>query len=169
VAHYIGVLSAKILDGYGIPGTTPTFLDITDTETVAQLATLASDFVDALDPLTQGAITEVTLTLRLPGSGAAPDSGEGDIEKGALFNFANAITPYVLGVLVPDLDPAILTALGLIDLSNTDVQAFLSFLTTTHGAAVFVNKGLEALTGLADALITFRKHRKPLTRKTKEV
>jgi hypothetical protein len=57
----------------------------------------------------------------------------------------------------------------LVDLTNTNVTDFITFLTTAHTVITVVTKGVRALSALKDALISFRKHRKPLSRKTKEV
>ena len=169
MANYVGVMSAKILDRYGIPGTSPITIKVADTETVAQLATTAADFVTVVQDVTDGVVADCVVTLTFPGSGEALDSGTGDIEKGGLFNFTNAETPYLWGILIPDLAASVLSSGGLIDLANTSITALIDYVTTSHGGVTVVNKGLEALTALADALITFRKHRKPLSRKTKEI
>lgn len=169
MANYLGTLSVEIVDAYGIPGQVLVNVQIPDSATVAQIATDAAAFVTDTNPLTQGIETKATLRLEFPGSGESLVDALGDIEKGALFNFDNATDIYATGVLVPDLDPGILTGTGLVDLTNSDVTTWITWLTTAHTAITVVTKGVRALTALRDALITFRKHRKPLSRKTKEI
>lgn len=161
-----GGVSVEVTDTYGITATT--FYNITadDTKTIAQLITDIASLGTAQQNLSQGATTRVRVQLEAPGFGGTP---AGDIEKGALFNFSNATDIYATGFLVPDVNPAILDSNGLVDLSNTDVSGFITFLTTAHTVITVVTKGVRALTALKDALIAFRKHRKPLSRKTKEV
>lgn len=164
-----GFMSAHIVDQYGIAGETGVVITIPDTATIAQLRTDVTSFVTDTQNLTQGAITDATVKLEFAGSGVAPSTATGDIEKGGLFNLNNATDSYATGVLVPDLNPSVLTGAGLIDLSNASITTWLAYLTTAHTAITVVTKGIRALTALRDALITFRKHRKPLTRKTKEL
>lgn len=161
-----GGVSIEVVDTYGISATTYYSIIADDTKTIAQLMTDVASLGTAQQNLSQGATTRVRVNLEAPGFGGTP---AGDIEKGALFNFSNASDAYATGYLVPDVNPAVLDANGLVDLTNTDVTAFIAFLTTAHTVITIVTKGVRALTSLKDALIAFRKHRKPLSRRTKEV
>jgi hypothetical protein len=167
MANYEGVMSAHVTDAYGIEGTAPAFITMPDTATLAEIAADVASYIEAIDDMSQGWITKGTLTITLPGGTVI--TPQGDIEKGALFNFGNATDSYAQGQLVPDVNPAILNAQGLVNLANTDVTDFVTFMTTAHTAITVVTKGVRALSSLLDALITFRKHRKPLSRKTKEI
>jgi hypothetical protein len=169
MTSYIGTLSGQIVDSYGIPGQTPLTVTIPDTATLAQIASDVAAMYDDLQPLTQGTVIGATLKLDFPKAGADPSAATGDIEKGALFNFNNATDPFATGIIVPDVAPAILNGSGLVNLSNADVTTWITWITTAHTAITVVTKGIRALTTLRDALISFRKHRKPLTRKTKEL
>ncbi len=166
MANYEGVLSDHIEDSYGIAGQTPVNVLIPDTATLAQIATDVAGFASAVGGVSQGRSTKVTLKLTFPGTLGSP---LGDIEKGGLFNFANATDIYATGVLIPDIAPGVLNAAGLIDLTNGNITALIAWLTTTHTVITVTTKGVRALTALIDALISFRKHRKPLERKTKEI
>lgn len=162
-----GILSAQVTDAIGITATTDAFVEIDDTKTVAQLLSDALDYADTVQGLSQGNVTEysVKVLVRItPGGPAA-----GDVEKGALFNFNNASDPYAQGYWIADVSPSILDTNGLINLTNTNVTNFITFMTTAHTVITVVTKGVRALSSLRDALISFRKHRKALTRKTKEV
>jgi hypothetical protein len=163
------VMSAHIVDRYGIPGQSAAFISIDDTKTVAQLATDVGSYVNEIQNLTDGAVVKGSVLIELPGSGTLPSAAIGDIEKGGLFNFNNATDSYAQGQLVPDISHLVLNGAGLIDLTNVNVTNFITFMTTAHTAITIVTKGVRALTALRDALISFRKHRKPLTRKTLEV
>jgi len=163
-----GLVSVRFIDQYGITGSVPFFVEIDDTKTIAELmtdvGTLASD-TEALSQANEYR-TEVTI---IQDPGTTPVPGTGDIEKGGLFNFSNATDDYKQGYLVPDINPAVLNGSGLIDLANADVTTWVTYLTSAHTVITVVTKGVRALSGLVDALIAFRKHRKPLSRKTKEV
>lgn len=161
-----GLISIQIDDAYGIESSTDFFITIDDTKTVANVETDVAGLVNVVESLTQGRVTSSDVRIFLPGgAGVTP---LGDIEKGALFNFGNATDHYKQGFWIGDVAPSILNSNGLIDLTNTDVQNFITFMTTVHTAITIVTKGVRALTALRDALISFRKHRKPLERKTTE-
>jgi len=162
-----GLVSVRFLDAYGIPGQTTYNITMDDTKTIAQLLTDVGDLASATEALSQANEYRTQVTI-IQDPGTTPVRGAGDIEKGGLFNFSNATDEYKTGVLVPDINPAVLNGAGLIDLTNTSVTDWITFLTTAHTVITVVTKGVRALSGLVDALITFRKHRKPLARKTKE-
>ena len=162
-------VSVEVVDAYGISGEVFVNVTIPDTATLAQVASDVAALVALITPLTSGVQPKAITRLVLPGDGLDPATALGDIEKGGLFNFSNATDSYKYGELVPDINPGVLNSSGLIDLTNTDVTNFVTWMTTAHTALTPVTKGNRALTALADALITFRKHRKPLSRKTKEL
>jgi len=163
-----GLISVNFIDAYGINATTTYFVTIDDTKTVAQAMTDVGGLGLLSQELSQAAVTGWSLSVNDVPAEALP-TPVGDVEKGGLFNFSNASDPYATGYWIPDISPSVLNSSGLINLSNTDVADFITFLTTAHTAITVVTKGVRALTALKDALISFRKHRKPLERRTKEV
>jgi len=162
------IASYEFVDAYGITGTTLLNIEVDNTKTLSQIDTDLALIAADLAPLSQGVLTKVTFR-QVIGDLGDPSTAVGDIEKGALFNFSNATDEYATGILIPDVNPAILDSSGKIDLTNADVTTFITAMTTAATAITVVTKGVRALAGLIDALITFRKHRKPLTRKTKEL
>jgi len=168
MAQIPAVVSVHFVDAYGIPGQSPYFVTLDDTKTIAQLDTDLSSLIVDVAALSQGVATSIVCIITRP-TGIDPTTALGDIEKGGLFNFNNAADSYATGLLVPDINPSVLTATGLIDLTNAAVVAFITYITTAHTVITVVTKGVRALTALRDALITFRKHRKPLARKTTEL
>lgn len=161
------VLSCSIEDAYGIRATTDAFATVDDTKTVAQMMTDVGAWALLNQEMSQGSLVEYS--VRVVDGLVSPATPAGDIEKGGLFNFSNATDHYAQGYWIPDINPSVLNAQGLIDLTNVTVTDFITFMTTAHTAITIVTKGVRALNGLIDALISFRKHRKPLARKTKEI
>lgn len=170
MAVYQGSASVIIEDQYGITGQSQVTVTVDDATTMAQLATWANDYAGVVGDgnMTQGKALRCEVRL-IFAEGLDTTTPVGDIEKGGLFNFGNATDSFLQGVLVPDINPAVLNSNGLIDLTNTTVTDYISFITTVTTGITVVTKGLRALSALVDALITFRKHRKPLSRKTKEI
>jgi len=162
-----GTMSVRVVDAYGIDATEDVQITIDDTKTVAQLMTDVGSWALLYQEMSQGGVSDYW--VRVIGQPVSPVTPAGDIEKGALFNFNNAADTYATGIQVVDVNPSILNGSGLIDLTNTTVEDFIAFVTTAHTAITIVTKGVRALTALRDALINFLKHRKALTRRTKEV
>lgn len=170
MAVHQGSASVIVEDAYGITGQSQVTITVDDTTTIAQLATWADNYAGVVGDgnMTQGKAVKCEVRL-IFADGSDTTVPAGDIEKGGLFNFGNATDSFLQGVLVPDINPAVLNAQGLIDLTNTTVTDYITFITTVTTGITVVTKGLRALSSLVDALITFRKHRKPLSRKTKEI
>lgn len=166
MAQVNGLVTLFMRDAIGVEATLPFMVTIDDTKTLAALEAQVGTLVTDTESLTQALIYKSEVRVFLPGgAGVAP---LGDIEKGGLFNFNNASDPYATGLFIPDIAPAILNSSGLIDLTNTDVTNWISAITTAGTVFTVVAKGVRALTSLKDALISFRKKRKPVERKTKE-
>jgi len=170
MATYEGLLSASLHDAIGVPSTTNLYLKIPDTVTVANLATFVQDYSAVLDPITGAQIDRMDIKINLPFSGAksAPVAGS-EVEKTGLFNFEQAGSFYKFGIDIPAIAASVLTSGGLIDLTNTDIQAWITFLGTVTAGITVVSKFLNALVALLDALISFRKHRKQESRRTIEL
>lgn len=163
-----GIFTVGVVDKLGIVGTAPVMVEIDDSKTLSQVITDLSLYAGKVAALSQGVTTYSKVTVKLE-TGNDTSTALGDIEKTAVFNFANASDAYAQAAIIPDVNPSILNVDGKIDLTNADVTAFVTFMTSVHTAITVVTKGVRALTALIDALISFRKHRKPLTRKTKEL
>lgn len=170
MATYEGLLSAELHDVIGTPSSTNLYLKVPDTVTVANLATFVQDYSAVLDPITGAQIDRMSIKITLPFSGAksAPIAGS-EVEKTGLFNFEQTGSFYKFGIDIPAIAASVLTTGGLIDLTNTNVQAWITFLGTVTAGITVVSKFLNTLVALLDALISFRKHRKQESRRTIEL
>jgi len=167
VTARLAIMTVSFQDAYGIEGTSSINVSIDDTATlatiVANLLTLSGYFV----ALSAG--KELGETLKLSFGTPSSEAGVGDIEKGTLWNFRPAINDYASNVFVPDVEPLILDSAGLVDLTNIAVTDFIGGMTAATGAVTPINKDARALTSFKDVAVAFRKHRKALERRTKEV
>jgi len=137
--------------------------------TVANLKTQWVTGGTDLDAITDGIITGGKVSLVLPPDGGwndTPGSNSFD-ERTGMFNFLNGTTKYKFGVKVPSIDEGKLSG-GKINLSDTDIAAFISLLTSVFTHGEYVNPGLYALSALADAFLSARKYRRQLDRSTYE-
>lgn len=159
--------SFTLRDELGILATFPFFLKGADTSTLANIATAMQDVATLLDTITGAVIEKANITFHPEVTvGSTPTAGA-RVEQTALFNWSNTITPYLFGLDVPGfLSSKIVN--GKIDLTDVDVEAFTDIWEAAIGAFTAVTAGYDPLLALVDAALTFRKHRKQLTRSTKE-
>jgi len=91
------------------------------------------------------------------------------VEQTGVFNVPSSNSGRLFGIAVPGLDNSMIVD-GEIDLSDTDVAAFVSAIEGTYTAGgVFTNNNWQQLNDLADAFLSFRKRRKQLSRSSYEV
>jgi len=165
-----GQLSVKIKDALGVETSMSTLHDVTTTDTVADLQTWAAAYLPKLDAITDGQITAATIavTLTLPGSLKDAPAAHSEVEKTGLFNFGQTGLPYKYGIDVPAISDNVIVN-GKIDLTNSDITDWISLLTTLTNGIQAISKAFVVLTGLLDALISFRKHRRAESRRSFEV
>jgi hypothetical protein len=158
-------LSYSFLDELGTRAAArfPAMLD--PAMTLAQLVTATAGLGTLLDAITDGQIISARATVELGVQGAKEAPGaDSRVEETAVFDFANAVTPYAFGVAVPSFLDTKLDG-NHIDLADADVAAFTAaVIATITGGGVFTNFSQQHLTAVRDAFLSFRKHRKQLAR-----
>ncbi len=162
--------SATVLDELGVTATSLAHVDVDPATTLAAVATAAGAWAADLDPIIGGQITGLRVTLNVPVPGGlktTPDAGS-RVEQTGLFNFGVAANGRRYGVSVPSLSDGKIAG-GKINILDTDVQAFIDLLKTAVTAIGFVNSAGQEFTRAIDAVLSFRKHRRQLTRSSFEV
>jgi hypothetical protein len=163
-------LSYSLLDELGTKASSSFPLMIDPAMTVAQLVTATTAFGDLLDAIVGGAITAGSASLLFGDLGAkdgTPASGS-RVEQTGVFNFNNGTTAYRFGEIAPSLADSVISG-GTINLADSDVMAFVAACTASiTGGGVHTNTARQTLTSLRDAFLSFRKHRKQLTRSSFE-
>jgi len=156
-----------IQDSLGITTTSDLFVEVPDTFTLASVFSQMRDYGAVLDPITGGLIKDGYYTVQVTRSTAyksAPVAGS-EVEKTFLANFSQTGSTYKYGVDVPAIASALIVD-GRIDLANTDLGAWVAWLTAAHSGLQAVSKFALTLIALVDALISFRKHRKAESRRS---
>jgi hypothetical protein len=164
------LVSTQVTDALGVTATVDQFVTFPDTLTAADLQTWSNAYILKLDPITDGQITlqKISLVMALPGSGIKTSpNATAEVERTGLLNMSQTGSRYKFGVDIPAIAEAVISN-GKINLTNSDVQAFIGIMTTVTNSVTVVSKFLNALRGLVDALLTFRKHRKALNRRSFE-
>jgi len=165
------ILSIEITDAEGVTASSPIYLNVPSTVTVADLTTLAGEYMTLLDAIIDGQITGATYHI-VPAAGAftglksAPVAGS-NVESTGLFNFSQTGIKYKFGIDVPSIANSKIVG-GRVNLSDSDVAAWMGFMTTVHLTVTVVSKFVLTLVALIDALRTFRKHRTALTKRSFE-
>lgn len=168
MADFLATVSYTFVDAYGIPAAVLFNIKVADSKTLSQIQTEIAADLATVTALSQGIPISSSFTLRVL-TDIDPSTAVGDVEKTALFNFDNGTDSYAYGVDIPDVNPTILDVNGLVNFANSDVVAFTDMLTSAGTAYSYTEEAGNPLTAARDALISFRKHRKQLARKTKKL
>jgi hypothetical protein len=163
------LLSVDVLDKLGVSTTHNLFLDAPDTSTLADFNSFLTDYAPLLDAITDGQITaaHVRQQLALPSGLKSAPASTAEVERTGLFNYTMSGNPYKFGIDVPAIADSKIVS-GKINLTDSDILAWKSFILTGVGGITIVSKFLQSLIALVDALISFRKHRKQETRRSLE-
>lgn len=92
------------------------------------------------------------------------------VEQTGVFDFTNTSTPRKFGEPVPSILDSVIVD-GTINLADAGVSAFVAAMHAASGTSTTepTNNSFQTLGPLADAFLSFRKHRKQLTRSSFEV
>jgi hypothetical protein len=142
--------------------------------TPASLLAMWAVLAQGVDAVTSGQITKGSVSILAdptvvtgPILKTAPEAGS-RVEQTAILNFSNPITPHRFGEAIPALaDDNILS--GKVNLTaGQPVPLLITLLTTATSAFEWATNNQQALVALVDALISFRKRRKQLSRSSFE-
>lgn len=162
--------SASIIDELGTTASTVAYLMVDPTEPLAALAASAQAWATALDTVTSGAITKVEAIL-LPGlpAGLKATAAVGSrVEQTAVINFTDVSAIHKFGQAIPGIADAMIRN-GKLDLTNAAVQAFVVLITTATGTQAYATPARLVINHAVDAILSFRKHRKSLSRSSFEL
>jgi len=171
------VVSATIVDAWGIEASTAFYAQADDTQTVAALLVDAGNFYRALDATTDGYIKKVRIEL-LPvlGTGgitglATSPSGTSRVEQTGLLGFSATGSTKRYTAAIPALSDGATVLVGdRIVLTAIDpVGVLIGLLTAAATVLKWCNEHNQQIAAFIDALVAFRKKRKQLQRSSFEV
>lgn len=156
-------VAASMVDEINVPASYLEFGKVDDTTTISQLVTALQTYLGHLHDVSGAKIESAHCRLILDVSTHQADSPTAGsrVEQTGLFNFEQDGSPYKFGLDLPAIDDALLVG-GRIDLTNTVVSDWIDMHTTGISPLFFTSKYRLDLAGLADAILTFRKHRRAL-------
>lgn len=170
MADILVTMSYRYLDDLGVVTSDDHIvLKVADTTTLATLQTITNGLTAVLDAATDAQITLITAKadMNISGAKSAPVNGS-EVERTGLINMTQTGVPWKYGVPVPSIAESLIDASGKIDIVTGAIPALVAWLEAAHSGAIPVSKYGLALAGLADVLISFRKHRKAETRRSLE-
>lgn len=133
--------------------------------TFANLIAWLQGLAVSLDTVTEGKITKirVSILIPLPGGLKTAAVADSDNEETGLITMQANGTAYAYGVDVPAFLQSKFTG-NQVNLTDTVVAAFTTYLQTTTTGIVPTDKYKDALTANIRGVKTFRKHRRALRR-----
>jgi hypothetical protein len=159
--------SFTIVDELGVEAANTYYAVMDPTQTIAAAVTAWTDLYNVLQPVTDGSIVRGHVDILLEPGSISPAVAGSRVEQTGLFNFSATGTTHKFGEPVPAFSSSFITTTG-INLSDSTVAAFYNFLATTLTVLEWTSNNQQKLIALLDAVLSFRKRRKQLTRSTFE-
>jgi hypothetical protein len=132
----------------------------------AAWATLTAD----LDPVLSAQIVRGAISFPCTPAGglkAAPVAGS-RVEQTGVINFSNPITTRRFGEDLPGLSNDVIVG-GKINLADAGIAALIALLSVPGASLTYTNFAQQALNGVIDAVLSFRKRRRQLARTSFEL
>jgi len=160
-----GIISLTVQDFDGEITAMPTFVQFDDgTEDFGTFATYIQNLMENLSPLLDGAIVKARLVVDYNPLGGDPASGA-EIERTGLLSMSlTGVAGRSYGYDIPAFKYSKFDG-NKIPLTDTDVEALVSYITFPVGSITVVNENWSYALGSArNGAKTFRKHRKQTKR-----
>jgi len=167
MATVYGRISYGIVDGLGVSASHVDYVSIDDTKTVANAVTFLNLYLDKIEAMSGGHITDAEICTVVDTSARSVAAAVSRVEQTGLFNFSQTGSPYKYGVDIPTIDNSLIVS-GHIDLTDAAVTGFIAFMEAAHTGFQIVSKYRVFLVALLDAALTFRKKRRALARVSTE-
>lgn len=163
-----GQFSITLQDDLGTKASQTTYWLIDPAMTVTQLAAAWQAYVALVQAVSGGNLLHGRASIELTPTTPASAVAGSRVEQTGVFDFKNASNSRIFGSPLPALLDTKISA-GKINLSDTDITNYYTFLSSTHTLYEPTNNEFLLLNGLVDAFISFRKHRRSLSRSSFEV
>ena len=167
------VISATLVDEWGIEKSAPFYAQADDTQTIAGLIAEAGLFYRALDAASDAFIRRVKIEL-VPVIGTGGVTGlkgtattGGRVEQTGLLGFKSAGTTKRYSAAIPAVTNTAMTG-DRLTLGSGPVDLLITILTTVGTVLKWCNEHNQQIAAAIDALVSFRKARKQLQRSSLE-
>jgi len=162
-----GLLSVSMVDYLGTKVTHDVFVSLDDSQTLSSLLAIVGTYQGLLASINGLEELGTQLRINVTAAGNATPTTGVESEKTGLFQFSQNASRYIASLDVPGIAETKIVD-GKIDLSDSDVVAWLAFVIGTRTGLNINSKYKNALLQNRSAAITFRKHRRGLNRTSTE-
>ena len=166
--------SLTLVDELGTEASDTFYASLDVTQPISALFTAWASLAQTVDAITDGVITKGHVDILMnpsavsgPSLKTSPVAGA-RVEQTGIFNMLNALNVRRYGQPVYSIASSKIVA-GKIDLADTAIAAFITFLSALLTVAEWVTQNGQHITGFRDALISFRKKRRQLSRSSFEI
>ena len=173
MANIAGHFSATVVDGLGTEASTVAYFSVPDTATLAAVHTALDSWVIGVGSCLDANVTKNSIRLT-PGvtSGYTANTGtafdNSRVEQTAVLNLSNASSPHRFGMALPGVSDSLITNGKLVIVTGA-INTLIGILTGAVAGGNYTNNAQQNLVALIDAIISFRKRRKQLSRTSFEV
>lgn len=173
MANIPGHFSASVVDGLGTEASTVAYFNVPEAATLTQLTGALTTWVLDVDAAIDGAIlrNHIQITPAVTSGVKAPTGATfaaSRVEQTGVLNFSNSVSPHRFGLAIPSISDSLITS-GKIDLTAGAITTLISLLTAAVAGGNYTNNAQQNLVALIDALLSFRKRRKQLSKSSFEV
>lgn len=162
--------SFTIVDELGTKATQLEYALVDPAITVTQLEGQYNTIGLALDNIIDGQILggKIAIEQGVPSGAKTAVTAGARVEQTAVLNFSATGTPLKFGEAVPSISSSKIVG-GKLDLTDTDVMTFFGLLVTSGLSVLdWTSNNRQNLAALLDAILSFRKRRKQLSRSSFE-
>jgi hypothetical protein len=169
MANLQGHIGLTVVDGLGTKATTEFYIVLDDSKTLADAVADAQALCAAVDATLDAKVesARVTVNYQPTGMKSVPTSGS-RVEQTGVINFSNDTTARKQAIVLPGLKNAAIVA-GKMNLADTAIAALIAFIKSAGTSGTWANFAFQTLVDVLDAILSFRKHRKSLSRTSYEI
>lgn len=160
------LLSVRYTDPIHVPASTPMYIEVDDSKTIAEVITKMQADLLIWKGLTDDGIDGFSVSLEADTSATATPAADANSEQGLLVNFNQANSKYAFGVWVAGVKDTLIVN-GKVVITDPAIGAFEGMIDAIGGTYEYFSKFYNKLDTLRDAAEAFRKLRRRAEKITK--
>lgn len=173
MANIAGHFSASVVDGLGTEASTVAYFSVPEGTTLTALNAALDAWTIGVGSCLDAQVTKNSIRLT-PGVTAGYTAPTGAtfaasrVEQTAVLNLSNSVSPHRFGLALPGVSDSVISN-GKLVIASGVVNTLIGILTAAVAGGNYTNNAQQNLVALIDAIISFRKRRKQLSRTSFEV
>jgi hypothetical protein len=167
MAQVGAIISYSFVDQIHVPASTPFYVLVDDTQTVADVMTKLQADIALVAGITDDGIASVKLELEANVSAYLTPAADSESEQGLLINLNQANSIYAQPEWIPALKDSLVVGGKVVITAGGPIDLLLAQLTALGGVYEYVSKYKNRIFSLRDAAQSFRKLRRRSEKITK--